>query len=89
MDIDNLEQDIIKLSRKHNIPPDEVRKIWNYQFKGVMKKIKENVEDEEIEFKLRGLGIIQFSKYKCKRVKENKENKEKYESKIHRTETST
>jgi hypothetical protein len=79
MDINDLEQEIIKLSRKHNIPQSEVKKIWNYQFKEVMRTIKVN-EDNGCNFKLRGLGIIQFLPYKLEKIKQIKQKK--YEREI-------
>ena len=75
MDIDDLEQDVIRLSRKHGISKKEVIDIWNYQFKTVMKLIK--IADEEgIAAKLRGLGTFEFSEFKLKRIKENKYERE-------------
>lgn len=75
MDIRDLEQDVIKLSRKHNLTQAEVKKIWNYQFKRIMQLIK---EDKEYDIKVKGLGTFEFNPYALKKILENK-NKEKDE----------
>ena len=75
MDIADLEQDIIKLARKHNLSKEKVKNIWNYQFKKTMSLIKASNEDGQ-DVKLRGLGTIKFLPYKLKKLKQNKHDRE-------------
>ncbi len=81
MNVDDLEQDIIKLSRKHNLPPGTIRKIWNYQFQKMMKIMK---EEFRVSCKVRGLGTFYFSEAKYNKIIKNTN-----EPKLHGTETST
>lgn len=67
MDINDLNQEIIKLSRKHNLTQEEIKVIWNYQFKKIMKLIKEN---RSCDIKVRGLGTFKFNKYKDIKITE-------------------
>ncbi len=78
MDINDLEQDIIKLSRKHNLSQGEIRKIWNYQFQKMMRVMKEELR---VSCKVRGLGTFYFSEAKYKKINQNNNDK------IHRIET--
>lgn len=75
MDIKDLEQDIIKLSRKHNLTQAEVRKIWNYQFKKIMQLA---TEDKEYDIKVRGLGTFAYNPFALIKILQNK-NKSKDE----------
>lgn len=72
MDVSDLEQDIIKLSRLHNLTKAEVRKIWNYQFIQIMRHMK---EDKEYSMKVRGLGQFNHNPFAEEIVKERKKQK--------------
>ncbi len=75
MDINDLEQDIIKLARKHNLSKEKVKSIWNYQFKKTMSLIKVAGEDGQ-DVKLRGLGTVQFLPYKLIKLKQKRHERE-------------
>lgn len=72
MDVSDLEQDIIKLSRLHNLTKAEVRKIWNYQFIQIMRHMK---EDKEYSMKVRGLGQFNYNPFAEKIIIERKKQK--------------
>lgn len=73
MDITSLEQEIIRLSRKHNLRPAQIKKIWNYQFSQILNVLR---KDEAFSIKVRGLGTIEYNEYKVKKIKQKNDERE-------------
>lgn len=73
MDITSLEQEIIRLSRKHNLRPAQIKKIWNYQFSQILKEIRKG---KEVEIKIRGLGTIKYDIFKINKIKQKNDERE-------------
>jgi len=74
MGINDLEQDIIKLSRKYNLQPKEVRKIWNYQFKKIMELMRD--KEERYSIRVRGLGTFEYNPFAEAKILQNKKQTE-------------
>ena len=72
MDIDDLDSEITKLARLHNLPKAEVRKIYNLQWKRIMFFMK---QDQRYDIKVRGFGQFNYNPYAEKIVVERKQKK--------------
>jgi hypothetical protein len=77
MEIDDFKSEIIKLARKFNLEPSQIKAIYSHQFKLIANKIRKDFEkpiDERQSIRVQGLGTFNFNPYIAKKINEYKDN---------------